>query len=69
MINKFVEEYEGQIRFFDNNVDFARFIQKNQPNFEPSAQTTPVNFGSQISVITPTITPTQPGQLFNGLFQ
>ncbi len=65
MINQFVEEYEGQIRFFDNNVEFAGFIQQNQSNFEPSAEATPVSFGSQISVITPT----QPGQLFNGLFQ
>lgn len=65
MINQFVEEYEGQIRFFNSNVEFAGFIQQNQPNFEPSAEITPVSFGSQISVITPT----QPGQLFNGIFQ
>ena len=65
MINQFVEEFEGQIRFFDNNVDFAGFIQQNEQNFEPSAQVTPVNFGSQISVLTPV----KPGQLFDGLFQ
>lgn len=65
MINQFVEEYEGQIRIFNTDVEFAGFIQQNQPNFEPSAEATPVSFGSQISVITPN----QPGKLFNGLFQ
>jgi hypothetical protein len=65
MINTFVEEYQGQIQIFDNNVDFANFIQANEPDFNPSAQVTPTSFESQISVITPI----QPGQLFDGLLQ
>ncbi len=65
MINQFVEEFEGQIQFFDNDVEFAGFIQQNEINHEPTAEVIPVNFGSQISVIKPN----QPRQLFNGVFQ
>ena len=65
MINQFEQEFEGQIRFFDNNVDFAGFIQENAPNVEPTAQVTHASFVSQITVISPN----QPAKLFDGLFQ
>jgi hypothetical protein len=67
MIHQFENEYEGQIRIFNSDIEFVEFIQENQQNFAPAAQVIDnVNFNSptQINVITPS-----KAALFNGVFQ
>lgn len=64
MINVFESEFQGQIRIFDNDEDFANFINENDPSFTPEALVTPVTF----EVNTPAIT-TDTAKLFEGLFE
>lgn len=64
MINVFENEYQGQIRIFDNDEDFANFIYENDPSYTPEALTTPVSFQTNTPVIN-----TNTAQLFEGLFE
>lgn len=67
MIYQFENEYEGQIRIFNNDIEFVEFIQENQQNFKPDANVIDnANFSAptQINVITPS-----KAALFNGVFQ
>lgn len=64
MINAFENDFQGQIRIFDNDNDFANFIYENDPSFTPEALITPVSFQSN----TPAIN-TDTAKLFEGLFE
>lgn len=67
MIQQLELEYDGQIRIFKTDLEFVKFIQQNEQNFQPDAHFAgDKSFENQshINVITPT-----KAELFNGVFQ
>ncbi len=64
MITRFENEYAGQIRIFNNDKEFVQFMHENGDT-EVSADINALNPNSKLTVVTPG----QPNQLFEGLFQ